>query len=191
MHTRSIIHNGNNNSHAVFPDANLQASWEKEGDISALLPIVHSIGIGEKWDTVLELGTGRGILSACLVDIVKRFNGHLITADFRDHSNVESLGNCTFVAGDHANVKPILNAVGSRKLDCLFIDGDHHADAIKRDFNNFEHLVKPEGFIMFHDVCLLDPECEGPDFWVPATFKNYEKLTLSFSNGLGILRKLY
>jgi len=49
----------------------------------------------------------------------------------------------------------------SRKIDLLFIDGNHDYDAVLKDFNDWSSLVKHGGFIVFHDV--VDREgVDGP-----------------------------
>lgn len=37
-------------------------------------------------------------------------------------------------------------------LDFLFIDGDHSADGVRRDWNTFGPLVRRGGLIAFHDI---------------------------------------
>jgi len=46
-------------------------------------------------------------------------------------------------------VKQIL---AEKKLDLLFIDGDHSYDGVKQDFLNYRHLVRDGGLIIFHDI---------------------------------------
>jgi predicted O-methyltransferase YrrM len=46
-------------------------------------------------------------------------------------------------------VKKILNG---RKIDFLFIDGDHTYEGVKRDFELYSSLVNEHGVISFHDV---------------------------------------
>lgn len=47
---------------------------------------------------------------------------------------------------------------GEIKLfDLVFIDGLHHADQVKRDFQNSLHCLNDGGFIIIHDTC---PETE-------------------------------
>ncbi|GBD03455.1 hypothetical protein HRbin19_00741 [bacterium HR19] len=46
-------------------------------------------------------------------------------------------------------VKSILNG---RKIDLLFIDGDHSYEGVKRDFEMYSELVAEGGIIVFHDI---------------------------------------
>ena len=43
-------------------------------------------------------------------------------------------------------------ALAGRKLDLLFIDGDHTWDGVKSDYENYAGFVKPGGVIAFHDI---------------------------------------
>ena len=41
---------------------------------------------------------------------------------------------------------------GGKKFDLIFIDGLHHADQVKRDFENSLRCLSDNGFIVIHDV---------------------------------------
>jgi len=49
-------------------------------------------------------------------------------------------------------VKLFGEALGGRKLDLLFIDGDHTWAGVKSDFELYSGFVKPGGIIAFHDI---------------------------------------
>jgi len=65
-------------------------------------------------------------------------------------------------------IEHVKNQVG-QPVDFMFIDGDHSYEGVKADFYNFNSLVKPGGYIAFHDV--LDTEyhhfygCHVAPFW--------------------------
>lgn len=61
-------------------------------------------------------------------------------------------------------IKRILNG---RKIDFLFIDGDHSYEGVKKDFNMYSNLVKDGGIIALHDIVsqTSDPECQVRIFW--------------------------
>ena len=44
------------------------------------------------------------------------------------------------------------SAAGGRRIDVLFIDGDHSYDGVRGDFLNYRDLVKEGGVIAFHDI---------------------------------------
>lgn len=49
-------------------------------------------------------------------------------------------------------VRRVEGILKGRKLDVLFIDGDHRYEGVKRDFLMYRHLVRENGFILFHDI---------------------------------------
>jgi len=61
----------------------------------------------------------------------------------------------------------IRGLLGGRKLDLLFIDGDHSYDGVKKDFEMYSPLVGAGGTIAFHDIVdRLDAgACGVPRFW--------------------------
>lgn len=42
--------------------------------------------------------------------------------------------------------------LGGRKVDFLFIDGDHTESGVTADYHDYRHLVRPGGIIAFHDI---------------------------------------
>jgi cephalosporin hydroxylase len=41
------------------------------------------------------------------------------------------------------------------QYDLIFIDGDHSYEGVRRDFELYQDLLSPRGYIVFHDI---DPE---------------------------------
>ncbi|MDH5202921.1 MAG: class I SAM-dependent methyltransferase, partial [Nitrospirota bacterium] len=48
--------------------------------------------------------------------------------------------------------KKLMEILRGRKIDFLFIDGDHRYTGVKKDFHLYSPLVKPGGLIAFHDI---------------------------------------
>jgi predicted O-methyltransferase YrrM len=46
----------------------------------------------------------------------------------------------------------ISDILGNRKLDFLFIDGDHTYEGVKKDFEMYQEFVRDGGYIAFHDI---------------------------------------
>jgi predicted O-methyltransferase YrrM len=87
-------------------------------------------------------------------------------------------------------VKKILNG---KKLDFLFIDGDHSYEGVKKDFEMYSPLVRKEGIIAFHDIINNDPtrlDIEVPKFWleVKDRFCFKEIIIDKINYGIGILK---
>jgi predicted O-methyltransferase YrrM len=67
----------------------------------------------------------------------------------------KSVKDCHIVIGDthkYETVKQIEKILDGELLDVLFIDGDHSAEGVKRDFEMYKHLVSDGGVILFHDI---------------------------------------
>ena len=65
-------------------------------------------------------------------------------------------------------VKKVNDILLGKKIDFLFIDGDHSYDGVKKDFEMYSSLVNKGGIIAFHDVAPNGlPEFTGgvPKFW--------------------------
>jgi predicted O-methyltransferase YrrM len=63
--------------------------------------------------------------------------------------------------------KLVKTILADKKVDFLFIDGDHTYEGVKRDFNMYSSLVKEGGIIAFHDIVEHDPRssCKVNKFW--------------------------
>ena len=51
-----------------------------------------------------------------------------------------------------ASVEIFRKALAGRKLDLLFIDGDHTFEGVKSDYELYSGFVRPGGVIAFHDI---------------------------------------
>lgn len=65
-----------------------------------------------------------------------------------------------------ASVKRYL-AIKKRKVDLLFIDGDHTYEGVKQDFGMYGPLVSDDGLIVFHDIVKHTgvPDCDVDVLW--------------------------
>jgi|AntRauTorckE6833_2_1112554.scaffolds.fasta_scaffold03931_5 predicted O-methyltransferase YrrM len=63
--------------------------------------------------------------------------------------------------------------LGTKKIDFIFLDGDHSYEGVKKDFEMYSPLVKKGGVIAFHDVATNEAETGVPKFW-EETKKSYE-----------------
>jgi predicted O-methyltransferase YrrM len=77
------------------------------------------------------------------------------TVEARVRSNLEPGQKAHFVWGDSHDPSirsRVLEILDGRKIDFLFIDGDHSYEGVKADFANFSPMVRNGGLIAFHDV---------------------------------------
>ncbi|MBW4488037.1 MAG: class I SAM-dependent methyltransferase [Trichocoleus desertorum ATA4-8-CV12] len=106
-----------------------------------------------------------------------------------------------FVSGssyEQNTVDKVKQILGDRKLDLLFIDGDHHYEGVKQDFLKYRHFVREEGIIVFHDIVPDYLTRYGtktnrwvggvPKFWdeIKCFYSCYEFVEDSAQDGLGI-----
>lgn len=93
---------------------------------------------------------------------------------------------------DPATVEAVRDALDG-PLDLLFLDGDHSAAGLARDFALYEPLVRSGGSIVFHDIDASSGH-GVPAFW-RATRERYEHLEIVDRRhepqglGVGILNK--
>lgn len=53
-------------------------------------------------------------------------------------------------------LEKVENILHGKKIDFLYIDGDHHYEAVKADFFFYEPLVREGGIVGFDDIMLTD-----------------------------------
>ncbi len=116
---------------------------------------------------ILEIGTARGgtlliwsslasetVISCDLQDM--RVQGEL----FRAFPPPGSHCRVTLLSGNShqpAFRQRVAAALGGRKADFLFIDGDHTVGGVTADFNDYREFVRPGGLIGFHDIVERQP----------------------------------
>lgn len=90
-------------------------------------------------------------------------------------------------------VAKVRRVLGERKLDVLFIDGDHRYEGVKSDFLHYRHLVAEGGYILFHDI--MPDQGDGwfssggvPIFWteIKAFYPHREFVENPNQRGFGI-----
>jgi len=68
---------------------------------------------------------------------------------------------------DMTTLKKTKSILKDKRLDLLFIDGDHSYEGVKKDFEMYSPLVKKGGIIAFHDIVPGPERKVGgvPKFW--------------------------
>ena len=76
-----------------------------------------------------------------------------------------------------------------KKIDILHIDGSHHYEDVKKDFETWSKFVSDDGVILMHDTCL--EQYEGKEYGVKKFFDELDmpKFTFTHSFGLGVVSK--
>jgi 23S rRNA U2552 (ribose-2'-O)-methylase RlmE/FtsJ len=83
----------------------------------------------------------------------------------------------------------LLRKIKGRKIDFLFIDGDHRYRGVKKDWTLYAPLVKRNGVIAFHDI-LFHPEmprCKVDRLWneIKRQYQNNEFIDKYNDRGWG------
>jgi predicted O-methyltransferase YrrM len=160
----------------------------------------------EKPEIVCEIGTADGgtnfLLSQSLptvqfmigVDLYVKNKSKLQYFSRKDQK-IKLIDGSSYSVNALSKVK---SALVSRKIDILFIDGDHTYDGVKQDFLNYRHFVREGGIIVFHDIA---PDYltrygtqtgrwagDVPRFWnqVKSKYPFYEFVEDPEQDGLGI-----
>jgi predicted O-methyltransferase YrrM len=97
-----------------------------------------------------------------------------------------------FLVGDSHTAEMrdrIERTLDGRKLDLLFIDGDHTEAGVQGDFELYRGLVRPGGLIAFHDIADGPPDLVGgvPQVWRSVSPPDaYEYVADPAQGGFGI-----
>ena len=78
-----------------------------------------------------------------------RWRGRLIQSFARQNQQIQLLRVDSHKPETFENIKKTLQG---NALDFLFIDGDHRYEGVKADFEMYSPLVRPGGWIGFHDI---------------------------------------
>jgi predicted O-methyltransferase YrrM len=149
-------------AHGLFGIKNL-APVQKETEIVSLLEIALKLPV----QTAVEIGTGNGGTFYLLCKAAEP-DAILITIDPKNDWNRRTLlKSCSkshqkihVIRGKSQNEETlgkITRRLGSRKLDLLFIDGDHSWAGVAGDFEAYSRFVRRGGIIAMHDIL--------PDYW--------------------------
>jgi predicted O-methyltransferase YrrM len=172
-----------------------------ESEFARLLALIES----ERPRAVLEIGTAKGG-TLFLFTRVAADDAILVTIDLDGQPfpaiSPRALLCRTFARSEQCVVPlfgsdshdPQTRALGGRRLDFLFIDGDHSAEGVRADFDLYTPLVRSGGLVALHDIVPGNDEQVGgvPAFWqsLKERFET-EDFVESYAQGaygIGVLR---
>jgi len=125
--------------------------------------------------TILEIGTGYGG-SILMFTRVASPQAVIIGVDYQ-YANWRIPLYKGFAVGDQSirlvkgdshsteTLKQVETILNGRKLDMLFIDGDHRYQGVKEDLFMYGSLVKHGGIIVFHDIVAEYGPVANCDVW--------------------------
>jgi predicted O-methyltransferase YrrM len=154
--------------------------FQIQGEITELVTLVEKM----RPETVLEIGTASGG-TLFLFSRVASPNASIISVDLPGgihgggypwwktilyRSFASRKQKITLMRVDShldATLNDVKKMLGGRKVDFLFIDGDHTYNGVRKDFENYAPLVRKGGLIALHDIASdLDRlGCEVYKYW--------------------------
>jgi len=80
--------------------------------------------------------------------------------------NIEPFKNRVEVVKAFSQEVDVEKLLNGRGIDLLFIDGDHHRNAVRDDYLKYHKFVKPGGVLVFHDYDLLAGVTKAVNWYV-------------------------
>jgi len=87
-------------------------------------------------------------------------NRQLIAEEYRKKAGLEAV--ITYVKGYSTEVYAQISGRIKKKIDLLYIDGDHSVGGVFADFNAYYNDVRPGGYLILHDIYPSMCGVEGP-----------------------------
>ena len=151
--------------------------WQNVPEILQLAEMIAK----KKPKVAVEIGTAAGgtlFITACLaaddalivsIDLPRGMYGGgypewkipLYESFARKSQKIELIRGDSHSTKTHTQLKAILNG---RKIDYLFIDGDHTYEGVSADFYSYGALMSEDGIIAFHDI--VSDKSAVPDHFV-------------------------
>lgn len=117
-------------------------------DMAVMVPEVAKLNRGQVY---LEVGVDRG-KSLSVARMVARTGVEVWGVDLRPDPKVQGT---VFLQGDSSKIADVWNP--NKKIDVLFIDGDHSYEGCMVDINSwYPHMAK-NGVMLFHDCDASSP----------------------------------
>ncbi len=147
---------GSSQAMSEYIDTKIEGSF-LPADIDFLGGYVSELKPG---DIYMEIGTsfGKSIASAIwqakedvkfytcdLFDKPAEKEGKMSRKEFFEFEGLDEV--CTFIKGDSLKIAKKWD----KRLDMIFIDGEHTYQAVKTDMAAWGYILKPGGYIVFHD----------------------------------------
>jgi predicted O-methyltransferase YrrM len=116
-------------------------------------------------------------------DFVGEVNAYPFVSMKREKLHLQD--NLQFINGDFNEVAKTWD----KKIDILHIDGSHHYDDVKKDFETWSKFVNDGGVILLHDTCIEN--LNGNEYGVKKFFDEIDlpKVTFTHCFGLGVVSK--
>jgi cephalosporin hydroxylase len=151
--------------------------------VSELSPLIRILK-GRKLRTIVEIGTGKGGTLYAWCSIAEPdalilsidlpggpFGGGYSLKDMRRFRTYKRKNQTLYFFRKDSHKKgtrqELMRKLKGRKIDFLFIDGDHRYRGVKKDWTLYAPLVKRNGLVVFHDILFHPkmPRCRVDRLW--------------------------
>ena len=146
---------------------------------------------GRTVNVVLEIGVHQGHSlnlwqDAFYPDLLIGIEPNMASVQFDGLTN-----NALIIGGsshDITTLKSVRSLLGKRKIDFLFIDGDHSFQGVKEDYNVYSSLLSPRGAVVLHDIVA---ESGVREFWsgIEDSLTNYNVIHHTGGTGCALIFK--
>jgi predicted O-methyltransferase YrrM len=167
---------------------------QKEGELAGLLAILADA----QPQIIVEIGCDAGgtLFAWRQLNPYRLIGIELPKAGFHSGKPLNRFGAEVIIGDSHeqATFDALTGLLDGELVDFLFIDGDHTYEGVKRDFEMYSPLVRPDGLIVFHDIC---PHPGQPDVGVDMLWRQLGKGAVKDEiivdpptwGGVGVLRQ--
>lgn len=152
----------------------MEITWFHSQNLVEIVPLLDFLA-PRKLRTVLEIGSANGGTARMWAELVAPQEGIVYAIDLFNDPAYPGFTWWNDFEGKLLNVVPsayhgtpferfvheikgdshdpaVIAQVRGLSVDFLFLDGDHHYEAVKTDFENYAPLVHPGGVIALHDI---------------------------------------
>lgn len=167
-------------------------NWATESEVFDFL---YGFARMIKPENVLEIGTFEGDTAIAIAKALKANNmGRVITLDVKDfgqEENIKAEGLEQYVKCVKDNPAGFLEGLSNSYFDMAFIDDGHSYAECSRDLANCHRLIRPNGYILGHDVLMIEGVRQAYDAFISLHKDQYERLVVASYDGVFILKKIY
>lgn len=140
---------------------------------------------------IVEVGVWKGLTASLFAQAAKLTNGHAWGIDIGEYADeaqarVKRLGlNAwwTYIQGDSAEIGKLWD----RRIDFLYLDGDHEYPGVTRDIEAWTPHVRIGGYVACHDYQSKTGVKQGVDEFLDGNAA-WQGLPLTWEHGLMLLR---
>ncbi len=195
-----------------FYSIKIKKAVQKPGELCQLWALIKSL---KRPQIILEIGTAFGgnlfffsklaTKNALFISIdlppknLSNFEEvkNMTTSDFHSKNlkNTQTLFSIREDSQSQESLKKVIDLLNGRKIDLLYLDGDHSFEGISKDFHLYSRLVRKGGLIIFHDIreYIQKPSVGVRKKWLSiktkykSTYELFDDSPISEWGGIGVL----